>query len=866
MRVCLVAHRFYEFNTHMRQFATAFVRRGDVVDVIGVGREGAPRYEAIDGVNVYRIQVRNIDERGPIDYLTKMVIFALRAARFLAFRHLKCRYDLIHVQSVPDFLVFSAIVPKITGTPVILDLRDLVPELYISRFSVPEQGMVVRLLKLMEKLSAAFSDHVIVANPIWYERIVGRSAKRSKSSMFWYYPDLTLFHRKPEKAHGEKFVIMYPGTLNWHQGLDIAIRAFPGILREIPEAELRIQGDGAEKVALMALARNLGLQEKVRFLDLAPISEVVESMAEADVALVPKRGSGFGNEAASTKISEFMAMGIPVVAAKTEIESRFFDDSVVRYFRPEDEQDLAEAVVSIYRDPILRDQLVHKSLGYVEKNNWHLKIHEYLDIVASLTQSPLRQELSLASDVSKETIESPLADRYRCDLEGVKLVISGVSGRPGYFRFGSDTICYGRCSTKTPLPLSHDADLSDEMSDVDVRNATVVLPFDPKEVVDNLRCEKYVSQRNNSSAAGVLNGVYYSIRGALPTKLRRRLQKAWLADWQQITFPKWPVDTTVEQLTEKLLILALQSKSVASIPFIWFWPKGHLSCVTITHDVEGITGRDFCDRLMDTEEAHDVRSSFQIIPEGPYSVPNELLSAIRDRGFEINVHDLNHDGFLFREQGEFSKRAASINGYAKLWGALGFRAAVMYHALDWYAALDFQYDMSVPNVSHLEPQRGGCCTVFPYFVGDVLEIPLTTIQDYALFHYLGEYSPALWKSQVDVIRSRNGLASFLTHPDYIFEGKGRAVYLQLLEYLCELRDSENVWLTLPAEINAWWRARNKMQLVLDGSRWTIEGPGHELARVAHARLEEDKLVFEIEGQPPFRSPFESIEQPSRFFE
>jgi hypothetical protein len=675
--------------------------------------------------------------------------------------------------------------------------------------------------------------------------------------MFWYYPDLALFSRKPPKARGDKFVIMYPGTLSWHQGLDIAIRAFPRILKEIPDAELCIQGEGTEKRSLMVLAKSLGLEERVRFLDLAPTTEVVGRMAEANVALVPKRGRGFGNEAASTKISEFMAMGIPVVAAKTDIECRFFDESLVRYFRPEDEQDLADAVVSIDKDSALRNKLIGNSLRYIEKNNWQSKIGEYLDVVASLVRTSVQHELSARPEVTQGSASSPLEEMYKCDLKDVALVGNGASGRPGYFLFGSDTVCYGRCSGNGLLPLTPAADLMDEMPAVSMTNATVMLPFDPKEVINNLRGEKYVSQRVNSSAAGILNRVYYSIRGALPTRLRRRLQKAWLADWQKITFPKWPVDTTVEQLTEKLLILALQSKAVDSIPFIWFWPKGHLSCATITHDVESLIGRDFCSQLMEIEERHNVRSSFQIIPEGPYSVHNELLSAIRGQGFEINVHDLKHDGLLFREQREFRKRAASINRYGKLWGARGFRAAVMYHELDWYDALDFQYDMSVPNVSHLEPQRGGCCTVFPYFVGDILEIPLTTIQDYALFQYIGEYSPALWKTQVDVIRSRNGLASFLIHPDYICEEQGGAVYVQLLEYLCELRDSENVWLTLPAEINAWWRARSKMQLVQEGSGWSIEGPGHELAQVAYARLENGELVFQIEGQPLLRSAAES---------
>jgi len=129
-----------------------------------------------------------------------------------------------------------------------------------------------------------------------------------------------------------------------------------------------------------------------------------------------------------------------------------------------------------------------------------------------------------------------------------------------------------------------------------------------------------------------------------------------------------------------------------------------------------------------------------VVPEGRYEVSAAFVKGIRDRGFEVNIQDLNHDGNLFRDQEEFRRRAREINRYGEAYGAKGFRAAVLYRNLDWFDALKFSFDMSVPNVAHLDPQRGGCCTVMPYFVGDILEIPVTTTQDSALFHLLNEYS------------------------------------------------------------------------------------------------------------------------------
>jgi hypothetical protein len=172
--------------------------------------------------------------------------------------------------------------------------------------------------------------------------------------------------------------------------------------------------------------------------------------------------------------------------------------------------------------------------------------------------------------------------------------------------------------------------------------------------------------------------------------------------------------------------------------------------------------------------------------------------------------------------------------------------------------------MSVPNVAHLDAQRGGCCTVFPYFIGRLLELPTTTTQDYALFNYLRDYSLDLWKKQIALIREKHGLISILVHPDYILEKKERDVYLQLLRYLHELRMADDVWLATPALVNQWWRTRSALTLVADGSGWRIAGNGKERARLAYARLEGDSIRYEVaasEPSPPTSSPDAATTRP-----
>jgi hypothetical protein len=337
----------------------------------------------------------------------------------------------------------------------------------------------------------------------------------------------------------------------------------------------------------------------------------------------------------------------------------------------------------------------------------------------------------------------------------------------------------------------------------------------------------------------------------LPVAIRRHLQKLYLRGWEKISFPRWPVDTSVDALLHQLLLLSIRSSGVEQIPFIWFWPEGAPSCAIMTHDVETAAGRDFCRTLMDLDDSFGVKASFQVIPEERYRVGGEFLSSIRSRGFEVVVHDLNHDGHLYKTQKQFLERAAKINAYGREFGAKGFRAGVLYRKQLWYDALDFEYDMSVPNVAHLDPQRGGCCTVMPYFLGNLLELPVTTTQDYSLFNILNDYSTDLWERQIELIMEKHGLMSFVVHPDYIMGTRERATYEALLNRLAHLREEKRIWITTPGDVNRWWRRRAEMRLVEHDGRWEVEGAGREQARVAYAREKSGHLVvtFQEEGRP-----------------
>jgi hypothetical protein len=446
-----------------------------------------------------------------------------------------------------------------------------------------------------------------------------------------------------------------------------------------------------------------------------------------------------------------------------------------------------------------------------------------------------------------------ISEHFRCpkDIPSFR-VAPGLSRASGFFRLNANMICFGQCSSGLPVS-SVDEPLHLASEHVKTSGASIQLPLNPAQVIDNLRLERYASDstrcKRSLGANPVVRNIYYLLRPLMPTRIRKHLQRAYFRGWDKIPFPSWPVDQTVENVFESLLVCAMRALNTERLPFIWFWPDGAPSCTILTHDVETSAGAEFCPQLMDLDDSFGIKASFQIVPEERYPVPASFLDNIRKRGFEINVHDLNHDGRLFSDQVEFLSRAQKINRYAQEWSAVGFRSAVLYRNVDWYDALDFSYEMSIPNVAHLDPQRGGCCTVSPFFIGDMIELPVTTTQDYSLFHVLGDYSVRLWQKQIALIRAKHGLMNFIIHPDYIIPERARRVYSELLLCLSALHSNGETWIALPKEVAAWWRMRSDMSLINEGGSWRIEGNGSERAKIAYAVLVDDRIVYELDQAP-----------------
>lgn len=404
-KVCMLVHNTYETDNRVRRYAEALAKRGDQVEVIALtGGRGPMISEEINGVTVFRVQNRVRNERGKWTYAWRLMRFLLVSSIFMSKRHHRIKYDVVHVHNLPDFLVFAAWYPKMTGARIILDIHDIVPELFANKFDARPGNLYIALLKFVEKASAAFVDYVIVSNHLWYEKLLSRSVPKEKCSVFLNHVDPALFYRRERTRTDDKIIVIFPGSFQWHQGLDIAIEAFALVQKRVANCEFHIYGGGDEKTELIALTEKLGLNDKVKIFNSAPLETIADLISNADLGVVPKRADSFGNEAYSTKIMEFMSQGVPVVVSRTKIDNFYFDNSVVRFFTSGDVKALAEAMCDVIENAALREKLIAGGYRYVDLHSWDRRKSEYLNLVDALSTQ-------VFSSTGSQAIEPVHADR-----------------------------------------------------------------------------------------------------------------------------------------------------------------------------------------------------------------------------------------------------------------------------------------------------------------------------------------------------------------------------------------------------------------------------------------------------------------------
>jgi glycosyltransferase involved in cell wall biosynthesis len=398
----MIVHAYYPLGeTRVQRQAEALLRHGYAVDVVALRQPGEPAVDRYKGVDIYRLPVQR--HKGAsheattgsaqlasqaaqlLEYLAFFFLAMLKVAQL----HLRHRYDTTQTHSPPDFLAMAAWLPRLSGARVILDLHDLMPEFYMGRFGREADSLPVRLVRLQERVSCAFADHVITVSHHWRQALIDRGVRADKISVVMNVADDQIFRPGAYPGPGTRsngdLRLIYHGMIVERYGLDLALKAMAKLRAEAPNIHLTLIGRGAFMQTLMDMAGDLGLDGQIDFhWDLVPAEELPDLILAADAGIVPYRDDPFTDGLLPTKLMEYAALGMPAIASRTTAIERYFAGTMVELFEPGDVDDLADRLLQLYAD---RDRLAELAAGADNFNrdfNWARVGSAYVALVERL--------------------------------------------------------------------------------------------------------------------------------------------------------------------------------------------------------------------------------------------------------------------------------------------------------------------------------------------------------------------------------------------------------------------------------------------------------------------------------------------------
>jgi glycosyltransferase involved in cell wall biosynthesis len=420
--VCILVQNYYEIDVRVRRKAETLAAAGFNVDVLALasGFSKARSY-VLNGVNVYTLSLgkqRGSLARYAYEYLAFFAWCFFKLLRWTG----KKRYAVIDVNNLPDFLVFAGAYAKLRGAKIVFDMHEITPEFYISKYKIREGSAVIRLLKLIEKASFKFADHVITINDPIKKLLEERGLQPSKVTIIMNSADESLFAaavNTPAPAGAgatrQKFVMMYHGTLTRIYGLDIAIEAFGKVQQDMPDAEFWIIGGGTERASLENLSKKLGLESKVKFIGNVTPQEIPQWLSRCDAGVLATRRDVFLDYSFSNKLSEYIIMGKPVISSRLRTIRHYFSDDALAFFDPNDPADLARAMLHVYRIPDRSRQQCARARQEYAPLCWTVMRQRYLKLMDVLTgQNTVQRDFQCApvaeagTDVRKSGANRPV--------------------------------------------------------------------------------------------------------------------------------------------------------------------------------------------------------------------------------------------------------------------------------------------------------------------------------------------------------------------------------------------------------------------------------------------------------------------------
>jgi glycosyltransferase involved in cell wall biosynthesis len=384
-------------ETRVQREAEALLRDGYEVDVICIRLPGELAVDEYKGVKIYREKHRfpiPLSKKSAIgEKFLKYLYFFLSAFFRVTQLHFRKHYSTIQVHNLPDFLVFCALVPKLLGVPILLDLHDLMPEFYAGRFK-QSSTFAARMIRWQERLACKFANHVITVSEHWRQALIQRGVPASKCSVIMNVADDQIF-RPPNGSHRlaqpqDGFRLIYHGSIHKRYGLDLAVQAIDRIRHEIPEIHLSLIGKGEFLPSLQELIEKLQLQAYITIDPLRLAEELPDIICSCDLGVVPYRADAFTDGLLPTKLMEYAALGLPAVAARTTAIQAYFSDANTEFFEPGDVDDLSRCIIDLYHNPDRMAALARGSENFNQRYNWTKISKEYLSIIDHVRLGELR--------------------------------------------------------------------------------------------------------------------------------------------------------------------------------------------------------------------------------------------------------------------------------------------------------------------------------------------------------------------------------------------------------------------------------------------------------------------------------------------
>ena len=395
LRVCMVVHAYYEGDARVRRYAESLVAHGHAVDVLALRAPDRPRREDIRGVTVLRLPPSR-RRGGTLRYLYEYFVFTLLCAFVLTWR---CRrYDAVHVHNMPDFLVFAAFWPRLFGRAVVLDIHDLMPEVYSSKFKTTLRHPGIWPIRLQEWISHRFANACVFATERFRQCAIARgTVGEDRSIAVMNAADTKLFDQQRHPWRGperpDEFVMLYLGTVSHRHGVDQCVSVLPLAMKRIPGIKLVVhaklsEGEGRPMQELRDLAQRLGVADRVDVRPPLRLEQVPEAMSRASVGVFTPHMDVHIDMALSLKVPEFVAMGVPVVAVRTSIMTSLFRDDEIALFADGDMEAFASCLCRLHEDPESGRRMAERASRFTREHAWENEFAGYLRLLERSTGAP----------------------------------------------------------------------------------------------------------------------------------------------------------------------------------------------------------------------------------------------------------------------------------------------------------------------------------------------------------------------------------------------------------------------------------------------------------------------------------------------